>query len=111
MSEFSRIPAPRKHLKLPVRYRVEHYAQWCCGTTENLSRSGVLMRLETPLWVSARIYFVLKLPARVLESAPTDLICVGTVRRFARTPNGDPEVGVEFDDLTLDALDAVIARM
>lgn len=111
MTLFSRIPAPRKRLRVPVRYRVKSGADWYRGTTENLSRSGVLIRASAPMPEAAQIDVVLKLPARLLETAPCELVCGGTVARIAMTAGGGREVGIEFDEAATTTVDALIARL
>lgn len=111
MTLFWRIPSPRKDLRLAVRYRVRSDVTWYSGRTENLSRSGVLLRINTTVRESAQLDLVLKVPARMLESAPCEIVCLGTVKRLATSPAGTPEVGVEFVDVATDTLDALIARL
>ena len=111
MTLFSRIPAPRKRLRVPVRYRVQSDGRWYCGTTENVSRSGVLIRVDTPVREAAQIDVILKLPARLLETAPCEIVCGGTVARVADSTTAGPQVGVEFDEAATSALDPLIGRL
>jgi hypothetical protein len=111
MNHESPIRAPRKPLRVPVSYRIGAESHWRYGTTENLSRTGVLLRLDAPVRVAAPIQIVLAIPPRVLDTAPCDLACTGLVRRIASSSGAEHVVGVEFAHVAVDALDAVIARV
>ena len=69
--------APRYSLRVPLRYRPLGEATWTDGTTENISRTGVLVRSgrQLPLNTSLEIQFFLSSYERVA--------CSGTVVRTA----------------------------
>ena len=105
------IRAPRKLLHVPVSYRIGTDPEWRYGTTENLSRSGALLRLDSPIGVDERLQIVFTLPPRMLDTAPCELACAGLVRRVVPASGPDHVVGVEFAHVAADILDAVIARI
>jgi hypothetical protein len=76
--------AQRFGIQVHLRYRLSGESKWWKGTTENISRSGVLFRGEefaepnTPLELS----FVL--PKEILRGRPAEVVCRGTVIRSER---------------------------
>ena len=56
--------APRFPLQLPLRYRPLGDGDWRQATTENVSASGVLVRVPAPLEVDSRVEFRLALPSK-----------------------------------------------
>ncbi len=73
--------APRFTLQLPVHYRLAGETLWRHGTTENISRSGVLFRTDQPLEPNARLEFSLELPTDIFGMAATEIQCRGEVVR------------------------------
>jgi PAS domain S-box-containing protein len=74
--------APRFTLQLPVHYRVSGETLWRHGTTENISRSGMLFRTDQPLEPNARLEFSVELPTDIFGMAATEIVCRGeTVRQ------------------------------
>ena len=75
--------APRFTLQLPVHYRLSGETQWRHGTTENISRSGVLFRTDRPLEPNVRLEFSVELPTSVFGMAATEIQCRGEIVRQA----------------------------
>jgi PAS domain S-box-containing protein len=73
--------ARRFNLHLPLRYRLLGEEGWRAGTTENISRSGVLFRAEELLQPSAQVEINLLLPAEIAGLTATEVICRGEVVR------------------------------
>jgi len=73
--------APRFTLQLPVHYRLSGETQWRHGTTENISRSGVLFRTDQPLEPNARLELSVELPTRIFGMAATEIQCRGEIVR------------------------------
>jgi PAS domain S-box-containing protein len=73
--------APRFTLQLPVHYRLTGESLWRHGTTENISRSGVLFRADQPLEPNVRLEFSVELPTDVFGMAATEIVCRGEVVR------------------------------
>jgi CheY-like chemotaxis protein len=73
--------APRFTLQLPMHYRLAGEDLWRRGTTENISRSGVLFRTDQPLEPNARLEFSVELPTDVFGMAATEILCRGEVVR------------------------------
>src|SRR2546427_2707363 len=63
--------APRFPLQLSVRYRKIGDREWRRGETENVSRSGALIRMEAPLEVDASVELcvTLAVPTPGIETA------------------------------------------
>jgi PAS domain S-box-containing protein len=80
----SRIPsfrAQRFKLRLPIRYRSVGEIDWQRGTTENISRSGVLFRGETALQPMAQLEISLVLPPEIAGISAAEVVCRGEVVR------------------------------
>ena len=79
-----KIPPFRAHrfsLRLPLRYRKVGEQGWRQGTTENISRSGMLFQAEEVLQPSAQLEINLVLPAEIAGLSPTEVVCRGEVVR------------------------------
>ncbi len=86
----SSVPAGRKvppfrarrfNLHLPLRYRPLGEETWRPGTTENISRSGLLFLAQELLHPNALLEISLVLPAEIAGLAATEVICRGEVVR------------------------------
>jgi len=73
--------ARRFNLNVPLRYRPLGEANWRPGTTENISRSGVLFRAQELLRPAEQLEISLVLPAEIAGLAPTEVVCRGEVVR------------------------------
>jgi PAS domain S-box-containing protein len=73
--------ARRFNLQLPLRYRPLGEQSWRPGTTENISRSGLLFQAEDFLLPSAQLEISLVLPPEIAGLAATEVICRGEVVR------------------------------
>ncbi len=73
--------ARRFNLHLPLRYRLVGEQRWLQGTTENISRSGLLFQAEEMLQPSAQLEINLVLPAEIAGLAATEVVCRGEVVR------------------------------
>ena len=100
------VRAPRYRVTLPLLYRWRGESNWHSGTTENLSRSGILFRLQERLTAvgdaTSRptvLDLSLQLPLNEGGLALPAVECRGTVVRF-RTPDASwlkPTVAVAVD--------------
>ena len=73
--------AQRFNLQLPLRYRPLGQEDWRKGTTENISRSGLLFRAEEMLQPNAKLEINLVLPVEIAGLAATEVVCRGEVVR------------------------------
>ena len=73
--------ARRFNLQLPLQYRPLGEASWRPGTTENISRSGLLFRAQEMLEPAAQVEISLMLPPEIAGLAPTEVVCRGEVVR------------------------------
>ena len=86
----ARIPsfrAQRFKLRLPIRYRPVGEPDWRSGTTENISRSGVLFRAPEMLQPMAQLEISLVLPPEIAGVSAAEVVCRGEV---VRTVEADP---------------------
>jgi two-component system cell cycle sensor histidine kinase/response regulator CckA len=80
----SRIPAFRAQrfkLTLPVRYRLLGEEDWQDGTTENISRSGMLFRVDKLLQPTSQVEISLVLPPEIAGVSAAEVVCRGEVVR------------------------------
>jgi len=80
--------AQRFHLHLPLRYRRLGEKEWHVGTTENISRSGMLFEADELLQPSSQLEINLVLPAEIAGLSATEVVCRGEVVRTVE-PKGD----------------------
>ena len=73
--------AQRFNLHLPLKYRLVGEDDWRTGTTENISRSGMLFRAETLVATSVQLEINLVLPAEIAGLSAAEVICRGEVVR------------------------------
>jgi len=73
--------ARRFNLHLPLRYRPLGEQSWRPGTTENISRSGLLFQAQELLLPNALLEISLVLPPEIAGLAATEVICRGEVVR------------------------------
>ncbi len=77
--------ATRFDLHLPMKYRLIGETGWREGTTENISRSGMLFQAEEPIAPNAQLEINLVLPAEIAGLAAAEVVCRGEVVRTARS--------------------------
>jgi len=73
--------AQRFQLHLPLRYRRLGESDWREGTTENISRSGMLFKADELLQPSSQLEINLVLPAEIAGLSATEVVCRGEVVR------------------------------
>ena len=66
---------------------------WHSGRTENVSRSGILIRAEDSLPVQAEVEFRLTLALDTLDGEPPEIFCRGRVVRTVEPSNDEPRCG------------------
>ena len=80
--------APRFPLHLSVRYRRVGDRQWRRGETENISRSGVLIRGEDPLEIDETVELMVALAVRNAAATSAEVQCCGRVVRTVSPASG-----------------------
>jgi two-component system, cell cycle sensor histidine kinase and response regulator CckA len=80
--------AQRFQLHLPLRYRRLGEKDWHEGTTENISRSGMLFKADEALQPTSQLEINLVLPAEIAGLSATEVVCRGEV---VRTVEGNDE--------------------
>jgi CheY-like chemotaxis protein len=73
--------ATRFDLHLPLKYRLVGERDWRQGTTENISRSGMLFQAEESVAPNALLEINLVLPAEIAGLAAAEVVCRGEVVR------------------------------
>jgi len=77
----SHIRAQRFSFHLPLKYRLVGESTWRNGSTENISRSGVLFRAEEAIQPKAQLEINLVLPAEIAGLSSAEVVCRGEVVR------------------------------
>ena len=90
--------APRLPVRLPVRYRLPGETRWRQGTTENVSRSGVLFHAEHSLQPRAELEINLVLPIEIEGIGGAEVLCRGEVVRIVEPTQADvsPALAARF---------------
>jgi len=73
--------AQRFNLHLPLKYRPLGEDGWHNGTTENISRSGMLFRAEEVVPANVQLEINLVLPAEIAGLSAAEVVCRGEVVR------------------------------
>jgi hypothetical protein len=76
--------AQRFNLQLPLKYRPIGEPDWRAGTTENISRSGLLFRAEEAVPLNVQLEINLVLPAEIAGLSAAEVVCRGEVVRAVR---------------------------
>lgn len=80
--------AQRFYIHLPLRYRRLGEKEWHAGTTENISRSGMLFEADEVLQPAVQLEINLVLPQEIAGLSSTEVVCRGEVVRTVE-PSGD----------------------
>lgn len=86
--------APRFVVNLPVRYRTPDMPEWLSAVTENISRSGVLLRARQPLTPRTAVELVLEVPNTFAGGPAGAVGCLGDVVRDEVRNGGAPSHAV-----------------
>ena len=73
--------ARRFNLQVPLRYRRLGEIEWSKGTTENISRSGMLFRAEQVIQPQVQLEINLVLPPEITGLPTAEVVCKGEVVR------------------------------
>jgi c-di-GMP-binding flagellar brake protein YcgR len=85
--------APRFPLNLSVRYRPLGAEEWCVGRTENISRSGVLVRTANGIDIDTSVEIRLELPTVTAGKDSAEIWCRGRVVRTVCQTDGSMQPG------------------
>jgi PAS domain S-box-containing protein len=90
--------AQRFKLHIPIQYRAVGQVEWRDGTTENISRSGVLFRADGVLEPNAQVEITLMLPFEIFGLSSTEVFCKAEVVRTVTTQaqTVEPAVAAKF---------------
>jgi two-component system, cell cycle sensor histidine kinase and response regulator CckA len=78
--------AKRFNLQLPLKYRPLGQAAWSKGTTENISRSGMLFRAEEAIQPHVQLEINLVLPSEITGLSTAEAVCTSEVVRAVHSP-------------------------
>jgi len=90
--------AQRFQLQLPLKYRQIGEQGWREGTTENISRSGMLFRAEELLSPNVQLEINLVLPPEIAGLAAAEVVCRGEIVRTvnAEAPSVSPALAAKI---------------
>ena len=90
--------AQRFKLQLPLKYRPIGEELWRAGTTENISRSGLLFRAEELLPETVQLEINLVLPSEIAGLSAAEVVCRGEVVRTikAEAPSMHPALAAKI---------------
>ena len=71
--------AQRFGIQIRMRYRLSGGSKWWEGTTQNISRSGVLFRGEEFAEPNTPVELSFALPKEIFGARPAEVVCKGTV--------------------------------
>jgi hypothetical protein len=91
LPDHSRDRPLRYAIRTDVRYRQAGHRDWHDGCTENISRSGILIRTRHMLALSTRIEVLLALPVELGGQGGTPVIGHGRVVRAEPPANDDAD--------------------
>jgi PilZ domain len=75
------VRAQRFNLHVPLKYRLVGQIDWREGSTENISRSGMLFRAQELIPLHSQLDINLVLPSQIAGLAATEVVCLGEVVR------------------------------
>ena len=95
--------AERFHVEMPVRYRLPDSREWYEALTENVSRTGVLIRGECEFPPATLVDVLLEVPQLSRDDGPAEVVCQGEVVRKEgpRRSNLFPAVAVAIHNFRL----------
>jgi PAS domain S-box-containing protein len=88
--------ARRFNLHLPLRYRPLGETTWRPGTTENISRSGLLFRAQEMLQPNAQLEINLVLPPEIAGLPATEVVCRGEIVRSMGSTEVNPALAAKI---------------
>jgi hypothetical protein len=81
--------APRYAISMALSYRRPGETVWHKGKVENISRTGVLFRVEELMDPGALIEMTFQLPVEIGGESGARVLCVGNVVRTVMPPSSD----------------------
>ena len=79
--------AQRFGIHVQLRYRLNGHSKWWKGSTENISRSGVLFQGEEYAEPNTPVELSFVLPKEIFGARPAEVFCRGTVVWAERARN------------------------
>jgi hypothetical protein len=72
--------------EVPVMFRVKGTQEWAEGTTENISKSGVLFRSPSSFEPQTKLELKFQMPKELTGDSPAEVVCQASVRRVIANP-------------------------
>jgi PAS domain S-box-containing protein len=88
--------AQRFQLHLPLKYRLVGEHDWQAGTTENISRSGMLFQAENLLEPTVQLEISLVLPAEIAGLSTAEVVCRGEIVRAVQSERPRPVMAAKI---------------
>jgi hypothetical protein len=87
----------RVNLAIAARYRAPAEDRWHLGRTENISKTGVLIRGDKLFSLKSSVEITMSVPPGIIENASGDVFFVGHVARLVPALGGPPGLAIQFD--------------
>lgn len=96
--------ATRFAIRVPVRYRPEGRADWLGGSTENISRTGILMRVEELPEGQKKLEIAFTLAEKSDATRSTRVTCKAEVARVVSpAPGFSAAIGARILEYTMES--------
>jgi len=87
----------RVNLSVTAQYRGPGDERWHRGRTENISKTGVLIRGDKLCSLNSSVEITMTLPPGIVENAAGNLFFIGHVARLVPALGGPPGLAIQFD--------------
>ena len=87
----------RVNLSVTAQYRAAGDERWHRGRTENISKTGVLIRGDKLFSLNSSVEITMAVPPGIVDNAAGDLFIVGHVARLVPALGGPPGLAIQFD--------------
>ncbi len=90
--------ARRYPIQAPIHYRHKDRQEWHEGVAVNISRTGILFRIDSDILPETRVEIHIMLSGEVAGETPASVFCMGTVlrREFSASCDGRIDVAASI---------------
>src|SRR5436190_22967862 len=85
------------NLAIAAMYRSPAEDRWHLVRTENISKTGVLIRGDKLFSLKSSVEITMSVPPGIIENASGDIFFVGHVARLVPALGGPPGLAIQFD--------------
>jgi hypothetical protein len=93
------VPRERRlKLHVPVLFREKGKTEWLHGTTENISRSGLLLQSPSRMARDAAVEMIFEMPEEISGQRGSRVLCTGSIARWVATAEKSDMIAVSIGD-------------